>query len=65
MKLEEIFEMYSIKLIENGQTRPLSDVLEDIYLLLTSDTFKFLKKRIASEEPDNNIFQEFRDKYEG
>jgi hypothetical protein len=64
MKLEDIFSIYNIKLIEDGKTRPLSDVLEDLYLLIAPDEFTDIRTLIAIEEPENNVFEEFRTEYE-
>jgi hypothetical protein len=64
MKLEDIFSIYNIKLIEDGKTRPLSDVLEDLYLLIAPDEFTDIRTLIAIEESENNVFEEFRTEYE-
>ena len=64
MKLEEIFEEYRIQLLEDGKPRKLSDVIEDIYLILGPDAYKMLKRQISKAEADENIFEDFRKSYE-
>jgi len=64
MTLEQIFSIYNVPLTENGVSRKLSDVIEDIYLNVTPDKFKDICILIGTEEPENNIFEEFREKFE-
>jgi hypothetical protein len=64
MTLEEVFMIYNIPLIENEKARKLSDILEDMYLRLSGENFEVLKSLIAKEEPENNIFEKFRENFE-
>ena len=64
MKIEELFEQYRIQLLEDGKPRKLSDVIEDIYLILGPDEYKMLRSQISKAESDENIFENFRKSYE-
>jgi len=62
MTLKEIFATYNIPLLNSdGELRDTIDVIEDMYLILNSQNYLDLKILISTEEPDNNVFQNFRD----
>ena len=57
MTLQEIFNKYRIELIENGKPRRLSDVLEDMYMLLNKEDFLNLTNSISRAENLVNVFR--------
>lgn len=64
MTLQEIFNKYRIELIENGKPRRLSDVLEDMYMLLNKEDFLNLTNSISRAENLVNVFEDFRKEFE-
>lgn len=57
MTLEQIFYKYRIRLRNSdGSLRDLVDVLEDMYLKLSSYEFTQIMYEIAEEEKFDNIF---------
>jgi hypothetical protein len=64
MTLQEIFNKYRIELTENGKPRKLSDVLEDMYMLLNKEDFLNLTNAISRAENLTNVFEDFRKEFE-
>lgn len=67
MKLVEIFEKRGIKLFNgNGEVRNAIDIIEDMYLKLSTVDFVFMMREIEDDEKEVNVFDEARGgKYNG
>lgn len=60
-KLEQIFIQYGIKLTdEDGESRNLYDVLEDMYLKLNGTDMNRLFFEISESEIESNVFDDAR-----
>lgn len=63
--LNKIFERYGISLVTDGGLRNVVDVLEDMYLKLSTKEIKEIMNEIAHEEKSHNLFNEMRGKNYG
>lgn len=63
MTIQNIFNSYNIELIKNGVYRHPIDILEDIYLKLSTKEYDDLVKTISRlETKDGHIFDDARDR---
>lgn len=59
--LNKIFEKYGVSLVNNaGELRNVVDVIEDMYLKLSTEEIKIIMREIAAAEMDSNLFDKLR-----